>query len=184
MSRAMDDLKHEHEALLHALELLDHLSQRLRHPERGQTVDPQDLERLTGFFREFADRCHHGKEEDLLFPALGQAGLVPPDALQQALLDEHEQGRQALRAMQEQAATPGPGFADAAERYAGLLRRHIATENSQLLPWVDAQLGQPQLEALWQGFEAHEARVMGAGRHEALHALLGSLRGRYLSAAG
>ena len=32
MSQAMDDLKHEHEALLHALELLDRLSQRLRHP--------------------------------------------------------------------------------------------------------------------------------------------------------
>jgi len=75
MSQAMDDLTHEHQALLHALELLDALCQRLRHPEQGRTVDPQDLLQLTGFFREFADRCHHGKEEDLLFPALAARAL-------------------------------------------------------------------------------------------------------------
>lgn len=184
MSHATDDLRHEHDALLHALDLLDQLSQRLRHPEQGKTVDPQDLQQLTGFFREFADQCHHGKEEDLLFPALAQAGLQPPGDLQQALLEEHEQGRAALREMQAQAAAPGPRFADAADRYAALLRRHIATENTQLLPWVEAQLPAQTLVQLGQGFEAHETRVMGAGRHEALHALLGSLRGRYLTGAG
>lgn len=183
MSQAMDDLKHEHDALLHALEVLDALCQRLRHPEQGQTVDPQDLVQLTGFFREFADRCHHGKEEDLLFPALAEAQLSPPGELQQQLLAEHEEGRQAMRAMQQEAGTPGPGFADAAERYAQLLRRHIQTENTQLLPWVEQQLGAPRLDELWQGFEKHEASVIGAGRHEELHALLGSLRGRYLASS-
>ncbi len=184
MSPAMNDLKHEHDALLHALELLDALGQRLRHPERGQAVDPQDLQQLTDFFREFADRCHHGKEEGWLFPALGEAGLAPPEGLQQALLAEHVQGREALRAMQAEAAQPGPAFADAAERYAALLRSHIAKENAQLLPWVDAQLDATRLGSLAQGFEQHEAQVMGAGRHEALHALLGSLRGRYLPQPG
>ncbi len=181
MSQAMDDLHHEHQALLHALELLDQLCVRLRHPEQGRTVDPQDLLQLTGFFREFADRCHHGKEEGLLFPALAEAGLKPPGELQGALLAEHEQGRQALREMQAQASEPGPGFADAAERYAALLRQHIATENAQLLPWVDQQLQPQALAQLGLDFESHEQRVMGAGRHEELHALLGSLRGRYLS---
>lgn len=181
MSQAMDDLTHEHQALLHALELVDALCQRLRHPELGRTVDPQDLLQLTGFFREFADRCHHGKEEDLLFPALAKAGLNPPGELQPALLAEHEQGRQALRDMQAQASEPGPGFAEAAERYATLLRRHIATENEQLLPWVEQRLPPPMLAQLGQDFASHESRVMGTGRHEELHDLLGSLRGRYLS---
>jgi hemerythrin-like domain-containing protein len=27
------------------------------------------------FLKEFADRCHHGKEEDFLFPALEKAGI-------------------------------------------------------------------------------------------------------------
>lgn len=184
MSPAMDDLRHEHDALLHALELLDQLCERLRHPEQGRTVDPQDLQQLTGFFREFADRCHHGKEEDLLFPALEQAGLEPPGAGPQGLREEHEQGRTALREMQAQAGTPGPAFAEAAARYAALLRQHIATENTQLLPWVDAQMPAPALARLGQDFEAHEDRVMGAGKHEELHALLGSLRGRYLASPG
>lgn len=84
--------------------------------------------------------------------------------------------------MQAQASEPGPGFANAAERYAALLRQHIATENEQLLPWVDQQLAPQALAQLGQDFEAHESRVMGTGRHEELHELLGSLRGRYLSA--
>lgn len=179
MSQAMDDLKHEHEALLHALELLDRLSQRLRHPQTGQSVDPQDLQLLTGFFREFADQCHHGKEEELLFPALKDAGLDAPGAMQQDLLAEHEAGRQALRAMQEQASQPGPAFADAADRYASHLRQHIARENAELLPWVDQKLDAQTLEQLGHQFAEHETRVMGAGHHEQLHALLASLRGRY-----
>lgn len=179
MSQAIDDLKHEHEALLHALELLDRLAQRLRHPEGGQSVDPQDLQLLTGFFQEFADQCHHGKEEEFLFPALKDAGLDAPGATQQDLLAEHEAGRQALRAMQSQASQPGPGFTDAAEHYAAHLRQHIARENAELLPWVDQKLAPQALEQLGQQFADHEARVMGVGHHEQLHALLASLRGRY-----
>lgn len=181
MSQAMDDLRHEHDALQHALQLLDAVAERLEHPERGQTVDPEDMGRLVGFFREFADRCHHGKEEDLLFPALAQAGLELPEQLQQTLLAEHEQGRQALREMQAQAGQPGPALAQAFKRYAALMRSHIDKENSQVLPWVEDRLDAQALAQLGQDFEGHEHQVMGAGRHEELHALLGSLRGRYLA---
>lgn len=184
MSHATDDLRHEHDALLHALELLEQIQQRLRHPERGQTVDPQDLLQLSDFFEAFADRCHHGKEDGLLFPALAQAGLKPPAELQRQLQDEHAQGRAALQDLRTHAGTPGPDFAQAAERYAALLRQHIATENTELLPWVDAHLPADTLAQLAQDFAEHETQVMGAGRHEALHAMLGSLRGRYLGAAG
>jgi hemerythrin-like domain-containing protein len=181
MSLAMDDLRHEHDALQPALELLDALSERLRHPERGQTVDPEDMRQLVGFFQEFADLCHHGKEEDLLYPALDQAGLALPDPLQQTLLAEHAQGLQALGQMQAQAGQPGAPLADAMQRYAALMRAHIETENQQVLPWADQRLDPEALARLWLGFQAHEDRVMGAGRHEKLHALLGSLRGRYLA---
>lgn len=180
MSPAMDDLMHEHEALLHALELLDAMGERLRHPERGSGVDPQDAAELVGFFRAFADQCHHGKEEGVLFPTLAQAGLSPPDGLETALLAEHEQGRQALQEMQAHASEPGPALADAAGRYAALMRRHIATENTRLLPWVDQALPPPTLARMAQAFESHETEVMGAGRHAQLHALLDRLSGRYL----
>jgi hypothetical protein len=37
------------------------------------------------------------------------------------------------------------------------------------------------LEAVYEGFEAHEERVIGAGRHEELHAMLDVFDKRYLS---
>jgi len=43
--------------------------------EQAPFVDTKDMHDFIGFLKEFADKCHHGKEEGLLFPALIQAGL-------------------------------------------------------------------------------------------------------------
>jgi len=39
-------------------------------------VDPVFIDTAVDFLRTYADRCHHGKEEDILFAALGQKELV------------------------------------------------------------------------------------------------------------
>ena len=40
-----------------------------------QTGAPEHLDQLFEFFGVFVDRCHHGKEEALLFPALEAVGI-------------------------------------------------------------------------------------------------------------
>jgi hemerythrin-like domain-containing protein len=58
-------------------------------------VDPVFIDVAVDFIRTYADRCHHGKEEEILFAEL--AGKTLPDDLQ-ALLDElgeeHKQARE------------------------------------------------------------------------------------------
>ena len=40
-------------------------------------VDPVFIDTAVDFIRTYADRCHHGKEEDLLFKALAEKNLSP-----------------------------------------------------------------------------------------------------------
>lgn len=49
---------------------------------------------VVGFMREYTDRCHHGKEEDILFRRLAEKSLsVEHKTMLQELLREHEIAR-------------------------------------------------------------------------------------------
>ena len=60
-------LRKEHAALLRMLDATEEAARRIN---AGQAVALETLKGLLEFFHLFADRCHHGKEEDLLFPLL------------------------------------------------------------------------------------------------------------------
>lgn len=178
MSRAIDDLKHEHEAILFALGILSRMTQRMG---GGAAVPLDDLSAFIGFLKEFADKCHHGKEEGLLFPALLRAGLPAQGGPVEVMLAEHVQGRQWIHDMEAatQPALDAAAFARAAAGYSELLRAHIEKENGVLFPMAEQLLSQQQLDALFEAFEQHEAQVIGQGRHEQLHALLKGLKAKY-----
>ena len=57
------------------------------------------LANLQEFFRLFADQCHHGKEEELLFPLLEQKGIPRTGGPIGVTLHEHEEGRALVRQM-------------------------------------------------------------------------------------
>ena len=72
------------------LKILDKVCARLESKEK---VDPEHLEPIVEFFRVFADKCHHGKEEDLLFPEMEKAGVPKEMGPIGVMLAEHQQGR-------------------------------------------------------------------------------------------
>jgi hemerythrin-like domain-containing protein len=43
----------------------------------GEKVSPQHVTKMIEFSREFVHKCHHGKAELLLFPAMEAAGVYP-----------------------------------------------------------------------------------------------------------
>ena len=51
------------------------------------------------FIRNYADRFHHAKEEDVLFEALVANGMPRENSPVAAMLLEHDQGRAFVRAM-------------------------------------------------------------------------------------
>ncbi len=89
MTNATTMLHHEHDAIVMGLRILAEID---RHAVAKQAVDAADLQSLVDFFSEFADACHHGKEEQLLFPRLMQTGDRQTREAIERLLDEAQQG--------------------------------------------------------------------------------------------
>jgi len=79
------------------------LSAMMRHIDRmeqTQTVNPLIIDTAVDFIRTYADRTHHGKEEEILFRDLAKKDLTPDlKKIMQELLDEHVWGRKTTAAI-------------------------------------------------------------------------------------
>jgi len=179
MAVATEVLRKEHDAILSMLEATEEVARRW---DAGERVEPEILDGLLEFFRLFADRCHHGKEEELLFPLLEQKGMPRSGGPIGVMLSEHEEGRALVRQMAEAAAEYRQGVADAGQRWAAaakqyiaLLREHIAKENNILFVMAERMLTPEEQGTLATSFEKVEIERMGAGTHERLHAQMDQL---------
>ena len=65
-------LREEHALILKVLDCFEIALDRAR---RDGRVSSQVFDPFVEFFRGFADRCHHCKEEDRLFPCLERCGM-------------------------------------------------------------------------------------------------------------
>jgi hemerythrin-like domain-containing protein len=69
---------------------------------REGCIDPAIVDTATDFIRTYADRCHHGKEEDILFRRLAEKSLDAGVAQTMAgLIEDHVRGRQLTRSLVE-----------------------------------------------------------------------------------
>jgi hemerythrin-like domain-containing protein len=59
----------------------------------GRLPDKGHGEEILDFLVVFVDKCHHGKEEGLLFPALEAVGVSRNGGPIGVLLEEHRKGR-------------------------------------------------------------------------------------------
>jgi hemerythrin-like domain-containing protein len=65
--------------------------------EGEEDINPDFIDAAADFIRTYADKCHHGKEEDILFRDLRKKEL--PDELKNIvseLIEEHQRGRKAV----------------------------------------------------------------------------------------
>jgi hemerythrin-like domain-containing protein len=179
MATATQILRQEHEAILKMLAASRQVAGRL---ERGEKVQAEVLADLLEFFRLFADKCHHGKEEDVLFPLLEQKGFPREGGPIGVMLSEHTEGRALVKQMAEAAEAyksgvegAGARWGKAAEGYAVLLEGHIFKENNVLFMLAEQVLTPEEQSRLAEDFEKVEIQKMGAGTHERLHAKMDKL---------
>lgn len=180
MERASEELRHEHESIKIALSVLDDIATKI---QQSENVDVQDLKELVEFVVLFADKNHHGKEEDLYFPSLEEAGIPKDGGPIGVMLAEHEQGRSNIRAMRESVSEQNADlqtFANAAFSYVALMRNHIEKENNILFMMGDRMIpGGIQTELLTK-FREHEEKVLDEEKYNELQALLVKLEKKYL----
>lgn len=182
--KATEQLKEEHRAIEVMLNILEEVSRKL---EAGENVAPEHLDRILEFIRVFADGCHHGKEEDVLFPAMEEMGVPRNSGPIGVMLTEHVLGRSYIAGMSAAIGGYKEGRRDASSRivenarnYATLLPQHIFKEENILYQIADSLLSEERQEELLEEFEKIEQDRIGAGKHEEFHKLLHDLSGIYL----
>jgi hemerythrin-like domain-containing protein len=150
MPTATGILREEHTRILRALDDLERAAGRAAGAEAP--TDDWWAEALA-WLSAFADRNHHAKEEDLLFPAMIRAGVPAAGGPIDVMLEDHERGRALMRAM---AAAAGAARAALAREYVALLRDHIDKENEILFPLAEAVLSAAEQDKLKVDFAATE----------------------------
>lgn len=183
MKAAIQELMDEHALIVRMLGALRGMCRRLL---RGEPLDPADLDAALDFIANFADRCHHGKEEDLLFPAMARAGFPREGGPVGVMLMEHRQGREYVRALRQAAAGLKAGSpaaardaARAAADYVELLSHHIMKEDNILYPMAMSALPDEVWIELESAFARVEAERMGPARRAAYEALVARLEAAY-----
>ncbi|MGE5283764.1 MAG: hemerythrin domain-containing protein [Actinomycetota bacterium] len=180
-----EQLKEEHEGIRVMLDILAKVCDRL---ESGARVDQRHLEQILEFLKVFVDKCHHAKEEDILFPAMEQAGVPGEGGPIGVMLAEHRSGRENIRKMGEAAERLGKGdrgatsqFVQNARSYIELLLEHIEKENEILYPMADDRIPEKTQQALLAGFDKVEEERVGHGKHEEFHRLMDRLKEIYIT---
>lgn len=129
-----------------------------------QEVPFEFYERAVDFIANFADKCHHGKEEERLFPLLEEKGIPRQAGPIGCMCDEHEIGRGHVRRMRELiVAGDRDGLRRESLNYVALLREHIQKEDKVLFPMGRSVLSQGDLERLRAKFD--EVEHTGQSHH-------------------
>jgi len=143
-------LAHEHRVIEKMLECLEKITDRAA---AEGVLARESASPSLDFFRKYADRCHHGKEEDLLFPMMEARGVTRKTSPLGGMLFDHILGRSLVRAMAK-SLEEGPSskavaeFQEASRDFIRLLRRHIDKEDHVLFPLADQVLNERDQESL------------------------------------
>ncbi|AGB49625.1 hypothetical protein Metho_1416 [Methanomethylovorans hollandica DSM 15978] len=179
-----EDLKHEHNEIGLMLDVLGKICELL---DAGENIDPEHLKQLHDFMFTFVDKCHHTKEEEILFPMLKSINGAESQKLIDVLIAEHGTGRKYAHAIGEAISNhENVDLQDRAEiikygrNYIKLLVQHIKKENNVLFTMAEKKLSDKQNLELFEKFEVVEKEKIGMGEHEKLHAMLHHLADIYL----
>jgi hemerythrin-like domain-containing protein len=182
MLKSTQQLKDEHEGIKLMFRVLDKICEKFK--TKGD-LNTNHLGDILEFFQIFVDKCHHGKEEDLLFPAMEKAG-IPRHGPIGVMLAEHEKGRGYVKAIHAALEKYKAGdksassaIIDNAKGYITLMLNHIDKEDNVLYPMGDQRFSNEKDVELYEGFEKIEEERIGTGKHEEFHKLMYDLKEIY-----
>ncbi len=176
-----DLLSNEHRVIEQVLNCLEKLADQATASGR---IDAASAGEVIDFFRNFADRCHHGKEETHFFPAMEAKGFPRDGGPTGVMLYEHEQGRRLVSGMADAVAaaedlSAAARFAEHAHNYIDMLREHIQKEDHCLYSMANDAFTEDDQRRLLDAFAKTESEHMGTGVHERYIELANALAQRF-----
>jgi hemerythrin-like domain-containing protein len=146
-----------------------------------KTVNLILIEQAVDFFRIYADRTHHGKEEDILFRDLSEKKISPDHRdIMNELIREHVHGRELVRKLVEARDIYINGYAEALPHIARELNelvafypKHIEKEDKRFFfPCLD-YFTQAEQDRMLQEFRAFDRNMIHEKYRNVVETFLG-----------
>ena len=162
---ALQVIRDEHQALAAMLRSLGLLLSKTR--RENQAPDFWLIRAMLFYLDEFAERLHHQKESELLFPAV-RAQAPELGAVLDRLDDDHARGEQAIRELEHDLLAfevvgeeRRAKFEKAFEAYSRSYLEHMAAEEQHVLPAAQRLLSAEQWSTLDAAFESNRDPLTG-----------------------
>ena len=156
MDKPTTILSNEHQNIL---KVIDALNKECNLLEKGKDLDKDFLAKAIDFIRNYADKFHHAKEEDILFVELGKDTVSMHCNPIEQMLYEHDLGRNFVKGME---AGLKEGVKEEviknARGYAYLLQDHIFKEDNILYPMADEALDESMQDLILNKFKEAEIK--------------------------
>ncbi len=136
---------------------------------RGVQPNTRLIDQCIDFFRNYADRCHEGKEEFILFRELAKKSLLEEHRnILNELIQEHIEARSLVNVLEEanhRFLIKGDRSADqiiisTLNRMTSFYPKHIEKEDNQLFNSVLDYFNQNEIEAMLREFDELEKRII------------------------
>ena len=158
MGKEIEMLVEEHENILKIVEVLERKCDKTKD---GKDIDKEFFRKVIDFIRNYADRFHHAKEEDILFEEFNKAaeeGRVHCNPVEQ-MLHEHKLGRDFVKGMEEGVKeNDSEKVIEGARGYVSLIKEHIFKEDNILYPMIDEVLSKEIQGEMLKKFEDIESK--------------------------
>jgi hemerythrin-like domain-containing protein len=149
-------LKEEHQKILSEIGELEKECSELN---AGGEIDKDFFIKKIDFIRDYADKFHHAKEEDILFTELCKDGVLAHCNPIPQMLHEHDVGRSFVAGLQEGLEQNNKDkIIENALGYANLLKEHIFKEDNILYPMADEALSEEKQAEILKKFEEKDKK--------------------------
>lgn len=153
----------------------------------GNSIDYEDFEKMIDFVRNYADKHHHGKEEQLLFNRMvDEIGGAAEKLVKHGMLVEHDLGRLHMKELEEAISKVKQNEMEAkldvianAISYTHLLHRHIDREDNVVYPYAKRELTNETLSKINDECEVFEKEMEKANIQKKYIGILEKLEEKY-----
>lgn len=179
---ATQTLEEEHHIIQMVVGVMAALAENL---DKGMAPEADTLRNLVEFMQVFSDKCHHGKEERILFPLLEVKGVPVNGCPLGILIHEHQNGRklvaelaEAVEAYEKGSPKENKPLCASMRGLVNLYPNHIWKEDYLLFPMTDKILNEEEQQELMEKFELVEKEI-GPDIHERFERLAATLADKY-----
>lgn len=186
MSASVKLMMEEHQNILRMLKVIRKACYRVM---TTKELDYDDFALMIDFVRSYADKHHHGKEENIMFKKMTEnLGRMAENLITHGMLVEHDLGR--LYMLELEGALERVKAGDDESRldvianaisYAALLERHIKKEDDLVYPFGERQLSPELMTQINEETQEFEDQASTQNTQAIYLSKLEAMESKYLS---